>query len=146
MKVRGFTESKQEALVDIEAAPPWRPAPIGADAEDLSAAELRHLRGRPLPLGYLPLLGLLVVIATTYGLVVDDAYRLVSPLTRETWRAQDAVTLATVPALLWASWRSRAGSVTAHLVSVGILIWLTYCYAHQSMGAPFNAIDRKSVV
>ena len=40
----------------------------------------------------------------------DDAYRLVSPLTRQTWRDQDAVTLATVPVLLWATWRARAGS------------------------------------
>ncbi len=94
--------------------------------------------GRPLPLVYVPLLGLLVVVATVYGLVVDDAYRLVSPLTRQTWRAQDAVTLATVPVLLWASWRARAGSLSAHLVSVGILIWLTYGYAHLSIGAPFN--------
>jgi hypothetical protein len=65
----------------------------------------------------MPLLGFLVIIAAVYGLVVDDAYRLVSPLTRETWRAQDAVTLATVPVLLWATWRSRTGSLSAHLVS-----------------------------
>ncbi len=140
MKVRGFTESKQAELEDIEAAPLGRPAPIGADTDVLPATAPRHAQGRPLPRAYLPVLGLLVIVATTYGLVVDDAYRLVSPLTRETWRAQDAVTLATVPALLWATWRARAGSLTAHLVSVGILIWLTYCYAHQSMGAPFNAM------
>ena len=65
----------------------------------------------------MPLLGFLVIIAAVYGLVVDDAYRLVPPLTRETWRAQDAVTLATVPVLLWATWRSRTGSLSAHLVS-----------------------------
>jgi len=86
----------------------------------------------------MPLLGLLVIVAATYGLVVDDAYRLVPPLTRATWRAQDAVMLATVPVLLWATSRARAGSLGAHLVSVGILIWLTYGYAHLSMGAPFN--------
>ena len=89
---------------------------------------------------YVPLLGLIVIIATVYGLVVDDAYRLISPLTRETWRAQDAVTLTTVPVLLWATWRARAGSLSAHLVSVGILMWLTYGYAHLSIGAPFNAM------
>src|SRR5665811_2529190 len=80
-----------------------------------------------------------VIVAAVYGLVVDDAYRLVPQLTRETWRAQDAVTLATVPVLLWATWRARAGSLSAHLVSVGIMIWLTYGYAHLSIGAPFNA-------
>ena len=51
-----------------------------------------------------------------------------------------AVTLASVPVLLWAAWRARAGSLGAHLVSVGILIWLTYGYAHLSIGAPFNAM------
>jgi len=88
----------------------------------------------------MPLVGLLVIIATAYGLVVDDAYRLVSDLTRQTWRAQDLVTLAMVPVLLWATWRARKGSLPAHLVSVGILFWLTYAYAHLSFGAPFNAM------
>lgn len=97
-------------------------------------------QGRPLPAVYMPLLGFLVILAAGYGLFVDDVYRLVSPLTRETWRAQDAVTLATVPVLLWATWRARAGSLIAHLVSVSILIWLTYGYAHLSIGAPFNAM------
>jgi hypothetical protein len=88
----------------------------------------------------MPLLGFLVTVAAGYGLLVDDAYRLVSEMTRATWRAQVAVTLTTVPALLWATWRARAGSMSAHLVSVGILTWLTYGYAHLSLGAPFNAM------
>jgi hypothetical protein len=88
----------------------------------------------------MPVLGFLVIIAAGYGLLVDDAYRLISPLTRETWRAQDAITLAVVPVLLWATWRARLGSLSAHLVSVGILMWLTYGYAHLSIGAPFNAM------
>jgi len=106
----------------------------------LPAAAVQDLPGRPLPVVYMPLLGFLVIIAAVYGLVVDDAYRLVSQLTRQTWRAQDAVTLATVPVLLWSTWRARAGSLSAHLVSVGILTWLTYGYAHLSIGAPFNAM------
>ena len=89
---------------------------------------------------YMSMLAIFVIVAAVYGLVVDDAYRLVPQLTRETWRAQDAVTLATVPVLLWATWRARAGSLSAHLVSVGILTWLTYGYAHLSIGAPFNAM------
>ena len=91
-------------------------------------------------MAYLSVLAILVMSAAVYGLVVEDAYRLLSPLTRQTWRAQDAVTLATVPVLLWATWRARAGSLSAHLVSVGILIWLTYGYAHLAIGAPFNAM------
>ena len=140
MKIRIPTAKKNGRSGEIDGAPARRPAPLGADAEVFPPAEVRDLRGRPLPMVYMPLLGLLVIIAAVYGLVVDDAYRLVSPLTRETWRAQDAVTLAMVPVLLWATWRARAGSLSAHLVSLGIMIWLTYGYAHLSIGAPFNAM------
>jgi hypothetical protein len=140
MKVRVPTGRKNGRSVEIDDATARRPVALVADAEVFPAAEVRDLRGRPLPVIYMPLLGFLVIIATVYGLVVDDAYRLVPALTRETWRAQDAVTLAMVPVLLWATWRARAGSLGAHLVSVGILIWLTYGYAHLSIGAPFNAM------
>jgi membrane protease YdiL (CAAX protease family) len=140
MKVRIPTARKNGRSGEIHGASARRPLPLGADAEVFPPAEVRDLRGRPLPVVYMPLLGFLVMIAAVYGLVVNDAYRLVSFLTRETWRAQDAVTLATVPVLLWATWRARAGSLSAHLVSVGIMIWLTYGYAHLSMGAPFSAM------
>ena len=140
MKVRVPTERKHGMSKDIDDAPARRPAPPGPDIEVLPPAAVQDLPGRPLPVVYMPMLAILVIIATVYGLVFDDAYRLVSPLTGETWRAQDAVTLATVPVLLWATWRARAGSLSAHLVSVGILIWLTYSYAHPSIGAPFNAM------
>jgi hypothetical protein len=119
---------------------PGAARPSDPDTGAIPPAQPQDLRGRPLPLVYMPLLGLLVIVAAVYGLVVDDAYRLVSDMTRETWRAQDAVTLATVPVLLWATWRARSGSLSSHLVSVGILTWLTYGYAHLSIGAPFNAM------
>jgi hypothetical protein len=61
-------------------------------------------------------------------------------MTRATWHGQDAAALASVPVLLWATWRARAGSLSAQLVSVGILIFLTYGYAHLALGAPFNAL------
>jgi hypothetical protein len=140
MKVRVAAESRRGASEDD--APAKSLALHGGDpaAEGLPAAAAQDRRGRPLPVAYLPMLAILVIIAAVYGLVVDDAYRLVSPLTRETWRAQDAVTLTTVPVLLWAAWRARAGSLTAHVASVGILTWLTYGYAHLSIGAPFNAM------
>ena len=140
MKVRVPTESKHGTSDDTDERPAWQPGSLGADIDVLPPANVEELRGRPLPTVYMPLLAFLVIIAAVYGLVVDDAYRLISPMTRETWRAQDAVTLATVPVLLWATWRARAGSLSAHLVSVGILIWLTYGYAHLSMGAPFNSM------
>ena len=46
------------------------------------------------------LLGALVVAATVFGLLTEDAYRSVPDLTRSTWRAQDVVTLGSVPLLL----------------------------------------------
>ena len=103
------------------------------------AAE-RPRTGTPLPLPSAIVLGCLVVAATTYGLLSDDAYRLVTDLTRSTWRAQDAVTLACVPVLIWAAVRARSGSFPAHVLSVGLFTWFTYCYAHQAVGVPFNAM------
>lgn len=114
------------------------PPTTGTGAAPLTSVQDR--RSRPLPVGYVPVLSLLVVVAALYGLLADDAYRLVPALTRETWRAQDAVTLATVPVLLWAAWRARAGSLVAHLLSTGILMWLAYGYAHLTVGAPFNSM------
>jgi hypothetical protein len=108
---------------------------------DPRASAAEHPRTpAPLPLPYLLVLGGLVLAATAYGLLTDDAYRLVPDLTRSTWRAQDAVTLACVPVLIWAAVRARSGSLLSHVLSVGILAWLTYCYAHQAIGVPFNAM------
>ena len=122
MKVRVPTARKNGRSREIDDVPSRRPAPPGADTEAVPLTEVRDLRGRPLPVVYMPLLGLLVIVAATYGLVVDDAYRLVPALTRETWRAQDAVTLATVPVLFWATWRARAGSLGAHLVGLVVSV------------------------
>jgi hypothetical protein len=140
MKVHVAANSRHGASEDD--TPARSLAPPGEDpaAEGLPAAAVQDRLGRPLPMAYLPVLAILVIIAAVYGLVVDDAYRLVPPLTRQTWRAQDAVTLASMPVLLWATRRARAGSLNAHLVSMGLLTWLTYGYAHLSIGAPFNAM------
>ena len=99
-----------------------------------------HNLGRPLRAAHFACLGGLVIVATVYGLVAGDAYRLVSEMTRQTWRAQDAVTLLFVPVLLWSSRRARAGSLSGHLLTTGIVLWLAYCYAHLSIGAPLNPI------
>jgi len=100
----------------------------------------RHRSGSHLPAAYFAGIGALVVVATVYGLGAHDAYRLVSHLTRETWRAQDAVNLLLVPVLLWSSRRARAGSLSGHLLTTGISLWLTYGYAHLSFGAPLNPV------
>jgi hypothetical protein len=103
-----------------------------------AARQAAHNDEEALPQAYYWLLAALVVVATAYGLVVENAYRLVSDMTRETWRAQDAVTLSMVPVLLWSNRRSRDGSLSAHLLTTGIVLWWAYCYAHLSIGAPLN--------
>ena len=40
------------------------------------------------------------------------------------------------PALLWSSKRARRGSLSAPLLTTGLLLWWAYCYAHLAMGAP----------
>jgi hypothetical protein len=140
MKVSVPITSKGAGPAEVDQAEARRHAALEDESGVLPPAGLPDLASRHLPVVYIPLLAMLVAVAAIYGLVVVDAYRLVPPLTRETWRAQDAVTLATVPVLLWTTWRARAGSLSAHLASVGILTWMTYGYAHLSIGAPFNAM------
>ena len=96
-------------------------------------------RVRP-SLGFVLLTATLVVVATSYGLFAQDSYRAVSELTAATWRAQDAVTLLLAPLLVLTYRRARSGSLTAHIVMVGLFAWLAYSYAHQAFGVPFNAM------
>jgi hypothetical protein len=96
--------------------------------------------GVPMPPAFTAVVAVLVVAATGYGLVVDGAYGSVEPLLEQTWRAQDAVTLAVVPVLVWAGRRARAGSLRGHLLWLGLVMWLAYCYAHLSFGSPFNVM------
>jgi len=67
MKIRIPTARKNGRSGEIDGAPARRPAPLGADAEVFPPAEVRDLRGRPLPVVYMPLLGFLVMIAAVYG-------------------------------------------------------------------------------
>jgi len=97
-------------------------------------------RSAPLPGGVLVALVTLVVVSTCYGLLEPDAYRAVPELLRQTWRAQDAASLASVPVLVIAWRRARAGSVRAHVVAIGLLMWLAYAYAHVAFAVPFTAV------
>lgn len=110
--------------------PPAAPTPSDAGGE----------AGRPLPLAHLLGLVVLVVTATTYGLVAQDAYRLVPGLLRATWQAQDIVSLLVLPVLVVSTLRARRGSMKAHVLAVGVLTWLTYVYAHLAIGAAFDAM------
>lgn len=108
--------------------------PTSSQPRLLDAVETRGLPRS----GYVLIVAALAVVATTYGLFADDPYRAVSAMTVATWRAQDAITLLTVPLLVLAHQRARAGSLTAHIVMVGLFAWLAYCYAHQAFGVPFT--------
>jgi hypothetical protein len=109
-----------------------------------SAAPAEHARpstpGRPLPLGFTLALAAVLVAATGYGLLADGAYR-VSPGVRETLpqalRGQDLLTLLTVPVLVWAAVRARAGSLHAHVVWLAVLLYVAYSYLMYVV-APFN--------
>lgn len=87
------------------------------------------------------LVGALVVLTTAasfHGLLDPDAYRGVSALVRQTWRAQDAVNLAVVVVLVAACRRARAGSSSGHVVMTGLTMWLAYTYAHLAFAVPFT--------
>jgi hypothetical protein len=87
-------------------------------------------------------LSVLLVAATCYGLVYDEAYR-VSPGVRENLpdvlRGQDLLTLMTVPVLLWLAHRARRGSLTAHLGWLGLQLYYLYGYVMYAF-APFNDV------
>lgn len=80
----------------------------------------------------------LTAVAAVAGVVVPGTYHDVPPLLRETWRAQDVVTIASLVVLVRAWRRARSGSLGAHLVVLGLLTWLAYCYAHLAFAAPFT--------
>ena len=107
------------------------------DRPPVHASAAPGLPGQP---AYTALLASLVAVAAGYGLLVENAYRSVPGLLEQTWRAQDAVTLLALPIFIQASRRAGAGSLPAHLVSVGVLTWLSYAYAHLAIGAPFTVM------
>jgi len=93
--------------------------------------------GRPLPVPYTLLQAVLLVAATGYGLLASHAYRLSSDIAAQ-GRGQDLLTLLTVPVLVWCSARARAGSLRAHLLWLGLLLYMTYTYITYAFSVPFN--------
>jgi len=83
-------------------------------------------------------LGVFLLITTLYGLLAEHAYRLDRRLELESI-AQDALTLATVPVLIWAGRRSRT-SLRAHLLWLGLLSYLAYTYFIYAVGVPQNQV------
>ena len=104
------------------------------------AHERATVRSAPLPAAVIVVLAILVLGATCYGLLAPGAYRTVPELLRQTWRAEDAVSLASIPLIVIAWWRARAGSIRAYVVTTGMLMWLAYAYAHLAFAVPFSPV------
>lgn len=100
------------------------------------------LPGRPLPVGFSVVLGILLLVATGYGLLTGDPYPM-SPGIQETFaaamRGGDLLTLLTVPVVIWAAVRARAGSARAHLAWLGLLLYYAYTYVMYAF-APFTDV------
>jgi len=99
-------------------------------------------RPRVLPLWYTVGVAVVVLAVTLYALLVEGAYRApvgVRETLPETLRGQDLLTLLTVPVLLWAGVRARAGSLRAHIVWLALLFYFAYTYLMYVV-TPFNDV------
>ena len=80
----------------------------------------------------------LSAIASLGGLLLPNLYR-DTEFYRLVWQNNDGVTLVlAVPALLVAIRRTDRGSRRAHLIWLGLLVYLFYNYAFYLFGAAFN--------
>ena len=85
-------------------------------------------------------IGVLMVVASAAGLLVDGLYR-DGPWAREALRGGDLTTLAVaVPVLVSSLLLARRGSCTAQAVWLGALGYSVYNYAYYVFGAEFNDV------
>lgn len=82
-------------------------------------------------------IGTLAAVAAGGGLVFPSWYRDI-PLYKATWLANDTVTLILIPLFLWSFRLSRTGNPRAHLLWLGLLLYMFYNYAFYLFGATFN--------
>jgi hypothetical protein len=126
----------------VRASPLDARRPSGASGTVAARPDADRVAGRPLPVAYSVVLGAVLVGATAYGLLASEPYRL-SPGVRATLpavlRGQDLVTLATVPVLVVAAVRARAGSLRAHLLWAGLMLYYAYSYVMYAF-APFTDV------
>jgi hypothetical protein len=80
-----------------------------------------------------------LVPAALYGLLAADPYRGAPAQLALGSRAQDVLTLALLPLLVWTGHRSRARSLRGHLLWLGLLFYLAYSYAIYLVGWQQNA-------
>ena len=98
------------------------------------------LRTRQLAEGLSVLIVILMVVASTVGLLVDDVYP-DGPWAREALRGGDLTTLLlAAPILLLSLVFVRRGSRRAQAVWLGTLAYSVYDYAYYAFGARFNDV------
>jgi hypothetical protein len=88
---------------------------------------------------YSLLLAVPLTAATLYGLLSTDAYRTPADIAAQ-GRGQDLLTLVTVPILLWSARRARAGSLGAHLLWLGLMLYYVYSYLMYALATPYNDV------
>jgi hypothetical protein len=86
------------------------------------------------------LLGLLVLACTTAGLFVAGFYRLVNPVLLPGSYGQDWMSLAAVPALMWAARSATRRSLRGRVVWLGLLTYYLYAYALYAFGPQYTAL------
>jgi hypothetical protein len=82
-------------------------------------------------------LAVILVGVTAYGLLSADPYRLGDDMNAQ-GRGQDLLTLVATPVLIWAAVRACRGSLRAHLLWLGLMLYLIYSYISYAFGVPFN--------
>lgn len=97
---------------------------------DLSPQPRRH--GWPVVVSVF--LTVILLPAVGYGLFSSTAYRGYGQDLVQISRAQDVLTAMVLPVLVWASVRSRRGSLAAHILWLGLLFYLAYSYAIYLIG------------
>jgi hypothetical protein len=110
-------------------------AEVSPRAEPVRA--VAAVAGRPLPPAYTVALAVVLAVAAAYGLAADDAYRLPADVSSQA-RGQDLLTLLALPALVLAAVRARAGSLPAHLLWLGLQLYVAYGYAMYAFSVPHN--------
>ncbi len=79
-------------------------------------------------------LTVILLPAVGYGLFSSSAYRGYGQDLVQLSRGQDVLTALVLPVLVWASVRSRRGSLVAHILWLGLLFYLAYSYAIYLIG------------
>lgn len=107
-----------------------------------AAAARAPTPARLLPAWHDVAIAALLLGVTVFGILAADAYR-VSPGVRanfpDVMRGQDVVTMLSVPPLLWAGHRARQGSLAAHFLRLGLLLYYGYTYVVYAF-SPYNDV------